>query len=362
MKALLCALTALVAIPRATAEPVPPDSRRWRLSGEEARVTEFHGRPAHYLRYGEARLADAAFETGVIEFDIAFSAAQSFPGLMFRGQDDANYESVCVRPHESGQPDAIQYTPVFHGSNAWQIYYGEGYTAATTFRFDEWMHVRFEVADHSARLFIDGAEPALTIPDLKMERRPGYLALTGGAGAYFAGFRYEPGTPSAVPPPRQAPSPAGLVRSWAVSSALPEAVALAAASTNKLSTLKWTTLPVETNGVANLARVSEWAPDRPMSLARVVVESDAERTVRMSFGFSDRVAVFLNGTPLYLGEDSYQSRDFRFLGTVGLYDSLFLPLRRGPNDVLFVVNESFGGWAVMALFKDMNGLQIRVPE
>jgi hypothetical protein len=143
---------------------------------------------------------------------------------------------------------------------------------------------------------------------------------------------------------------------------LPEAEAFAAASANKLSTLKWTTLSVETNGVANLARVSVFAADRPMSLARVVVESDAERTVRMRFGFSDRVAVFLNGTLLYVGEDSYQSRDFRFLGTVGLYDSLLLPLRRGANDVLLVVNESFGGWAATAVFADMNGLQIRAPQ
>jgi hypothetical protein len=195
-----------------------------------------------------------------------------------------------------------------------------------------------------------------------MERRPGYLALTGGAGAYFAGFRYEPGTPSAVPPPRQPQPPPGLVRTWAVSPALPEAEAFAAAAANKLSTLKWTTLFVETNGVANLARVSVVAADRPMSLARVVVESDAERTVRMRFGFSDRVAVFLNGTLLYVGEDSYESRDFRFLGTVGLYDSLFLPLRRGPNDILLVVSESFGGWAAMAVFADMNGLTIRAPQ
>jgi hypothetical protein len=35
----------------------------------------------------------------VIEFDPAFSAAQSFPGLVFRGNDDANDE----RPDRSSR-------------------------------------------------------------------------------------------------------------------------------------------------------------------------------------------------------------------------------------------------------------------
>ena len=98
-----------------------------------------------------------------------------------------------------------------------------------------------------------------------------------------------------------------------------------------------------------------------MSLAKVVVESQGERTVRMRFGFSDKVAVFLNGSLLYVGEDSYQSRDFAFLGTVGLYDSLFLHLRSGANEVLFIVNEAFGGGAVMAVFDGMEGLNIDAP-
>ncbi len=359
MRPLLYAIAALVAASSASAGPVPADSIRWRLAGEEARLTTFGGRPARYLRYAEARLTDAAFVTGVIEFDVAFGTTQSFPGLAFRGQDDANYERLYFRPHESGQLDAIQYTPVFHGSNAWQIYYGDGYMASRSFRFDSWMHVRLEVADQSARLLIDG-EPALAIPDLKRERRPGYLALIGGAGTYFADFGYEPGTPPAVRPPRQPQLPPGLVRQWGVSPALSEADAFATAADERAA-VNWTPLQVETNGIANLARVANFTADRPMSLTRVTVESEGERTVRMRFGFSDKVAVFLNGTLLYVGEDSYQSRDFRFLGTVGLYDSLFLHLRSGANVVLLVVNESFGGGAAIAVFDDASGLRIKAP-
>jgi hypothetical protein len=42
------------------------------------------------------------------------------------------------------------------------------------------------------------------------------------------------------------------------------------------------------------------------------------------------------------------SRDRSFLGTVGLFDELILPLKRGDNELQFAVSEGFGGWAVVA--------------
>jgi len=45
------------------------------------------------------------------------------------------------------------------------------------------------------------------------------------------------------------------------------------------------------------------------------------------------------------------------LGTIGLFDRVFLPLHRGENEVLFSVTEDFGGWGIMARFDDMNGIE-----
>ena len=89
----------------------------------------------------------------------------------------------------------------------------------------------------------------------------------------------------------------------------------------------------------------------------------------MRFGFSDRVRVYLNGALLYAGDDTQNSRDYRFLGTVGLYDTLQLPLRRGTNDIVFAVSEGAGGnapggggWAVMAAFPEPTGLTFTPPD
>jgi hypothetical protein len=50
---------------------------------------------------------------------------------------------------------------------------------------------------------------------------------------------------------------------------------------------------------------------------------------RLDFGFSDRVRVYLNGNLLFSADDSYRSRDYRFLGSIGWFDSLWLPLAAG---------------------------------
>ena len=58
--------------------------------------------------------------------------------------------------------------------------------------------------------------------------------------------------------------------------------------------------------------------------------------------------MFLNGRPLYEGDDTYRSRDYRFLGSIGWYDALHLPLEEGANELAVVVSEDFGGWGVQA--------------
>ena len=70
----------------------------------------------------------------------------------------------------------------------------------------------------------------------------------------------------------------------------------------------------------------------------------------MQFGFSDDVRIYLNGAPLYEGSDRQNSRDYRFLGHVGFWDTVFLPLKSGTNDVVFVVTDpTNGGTAAAAI-------------
>ena len=56
--------------------------------------------------------------------------------------------------------------------------------------------------------------------------------------------------------------------------------------------------------------------------------------------------------PVYRGDDTYRSRDYRFLGSIGWYDTLYLPLEQGDNELLIAVSEDFGGWGVQARLLD----------
>jgi hypothetical protein len=357
MRSLLIGLVLLGVAP-AVAAPVPVGSARWAFEGAPAQVVAYQGKEALYLVGTNAKLPDANFESGVIEFDMALpSAKQSFPSVIFRGQDDGNYEHFYLRPHQNGNPDSMQYTPVINGMTAWQIY--KQYNAQTKFPVGQWMRVRLEIGEDSARVFVNSNMPTLVVHDLKRERQAGFVMLKGSlGGAYFANINITPGAPAAAPPEPLAELMPGNVRAWSVSSPMAEAEALAAAQANQVKDIAWTRLEVESNGIANLARVAAWSEGAPTALTRVVVHADRARSVAMRFGFSDRVHVYVNGTLLFTGDDSQASRDYRFLGTVGLYDELQLQLRRGDNDVVFAVSEGGGGWAAQAAFPDMDGLTL----
>jgi hypothetical protein len=109
---------------------VPPDSPRWDLE-QNAKVTEYEGRKCLFIDGGAAVLKDFEMRDGTVDVDVATPARRGFFGLDFRiDQEGANYEELYLRQHKSGQPDAMQYTPVLNTGRNWQIYNGPGFTGA----------------------------------------------------------------------------------------------------------------------------------------------------------------------------------------------------------------------------------------
>ena len=90
--------------------------------------------------------------------------------------------------------------------------------------------------------------------------------------------------------------------------------------------------------------------------AHAVVRSERAQATELAVGFSDRATVSLNGRPLYRGDATYRSRDYRFLGSIGYWDTVVLPLEQGENELLVAVSEDFGGWGVQARFADLDGI------
>ena len=350
-----------------SAQVIPFDSSAWNIEAATHQILQYRGQQALYIKGGSAELDAARFKNGEIEFDVAFSAERTFGGVQWRIVDDANGEIFYFRPHQSGNPDANQYTPVDNGLTGWQMYFGPQYSTPTRYRFNEWQHTRIVFKDGLADIYIDSDEPVLTV-EHKREPAAGTIAVysSGLAPMYFSNFQYSAsdnveivGTPAEL----EAGGP-GTVLSWSVSNAFSEDTlnGFTTLPDEFLSGLNWANLESEVTGIANLATVATLGTGQNTVFARVNVQSASSTTEMIKFGYSDRVRIYLNGTLLYTGNNGFVTRDYRYLGTVGLFDSVPLALDEGDNELIFAVSESFGGWAVLGQFSNPDAVTVTAPR
>ena len=329
----------------------------------ESRMENVAGQDAIYLRNGRIDLREVEFATGTIEFDIMTHGERGFGGIRWHVQQGKNsHEEFYIRPHMSGKPDANQYTPVFSGVSGWQLYFGSNYSTPVSYTFGEWMHIKVVVAEEQAEVYIGSDKPVLVIDDLKGDFGTGGLSLYANMSAfYFSNFRYQKqDTPVLTGSPKERQDlPKHLVSRFSVSGAVSETLVAETLSLphNELPD-QWTSLDVEKNGIANLARAANRTREANTVFARISIHSDSVQIKKLHFGYSDRVRVFLDEQAIYAGNNGYQTRDYRYLGTVGLFDQLYLPLKAGKNELYFAVSENFGGWGIMAAFEDMAGIKI----
>ena len=66
--------------------------------------------------------------------------------------------------------------------------------------------------------------------------------------------------------------------------------------------------------------------------------------------------MFFNDKLFYSGNNTYRTRDYRYLGSIGYFDEVYLPLKAGRNEIIMAVSESFGGWGIMAKLENMEGI------
>lgn len=340
---------------------IPWAENRWRIDAQDHAFERHAGRDALRLENGAAWLVGEELDNGTVEFDLFVTAGLGFHGLAFRAEDDANFEHFYVRPFQSGNPDATQYTPVFHGVSGWQIYSDARFAQAIDVPVDRWIHVEVRVRDRRAEVYVEGVP--LAFPALQRRPLAGRLALTSsGAPARFANVLLDRTAPvfEVMELPEVADvAPSGLVTEWAVSEAFPEAQldSLRALDPGWARGLSWDRLGTAVRGIADLAQLRSLS-DGNTTFAAVTLRTTAPRAVRVRFGFSDRVHVYLNGRPVFRAADGWRSRDYRFLGTIGLHDELILPLEAGDNALWFAVSESFGGWGVTARVLDVESVEI----
>ena len=348
------------------AEQYSFDSDAWQVQAEQAAIVDYRGQRALLMQGGSATLKDVQLADGVIEFDIAVSPQRGFAGGLFRIRSPQNFEHFYIRPHQSGNPDANQYNPVFNGLSSWQLYHGEGYGTPVEYKFNEWMHIRIAYSGLRADIYIDSDTPSIQVKELKRSVSSGGVGVDASslAPAHFANFEVSPLPDDYVfaaiedEPVEVAKE---TVTSWLVSDAFDgEALQGVHQLGEQLKAGRnWTPLEAEPGGITNLARIQGLARDKDTAFARLVITSDKKQVKGLSLGYSDAVAVFANDTLLYSGSNRYMSRDYRYLGTIGLFDKIYLPLKAGENEIWFAVTESFGGWGIQARFEDLDGIVVQ---
>jgi hypothetical protein len=353
---------------------IPVDSV-WTLTGDATRIEEYRGAKSIRMRTGRAIRRDVSLQDGTIDFDMAVTPHRSFVYLQFRMQDDDNHEEIYFRPHKSSLPDAIQYAPVWNGESNWQLYHGRGGTAPVALARDEWIHVRIVLSGQRAALFVgDGTTPDMVIR-LGREPAPGYIALrsfvpAGGApdgvsAASFANVVVRAGyVPHEFGPSARDSTPTGLVTRWQISPAFAVEPGAVTRLPDSLlaSRARWSSIPVEPNGVAIIGRHVKRPARQAATIARLVLRASAERLQRIDLGYSDYVTVFVNGRPLFAGDAHYSFDEPRQEGVIGLFQSMaWLPLHRGDNEILLAVADGFGGWGLTARLEPTAGVSVVPP-
>lgn len=359
---------------------IPFSDKRWKIEAQGQLVEYYKGYECLYLKLGRATLPDVQFLNGIIEFDICLTEQVSFSGFFFRQTSPGNYEEFYFRAQQSGNPDAYQYTPVFNGDPAWQLYHDQfdgvndgyihwkargplnGYNSVIEYPFERWAHVKVLVKNDKAELYFDSKFIGV-VNKLLQEQKAGAIGISSNVGAMrFANFSYTSTDDITIKSQENVPAniPANSIMQWQVSNSFKEDVLkdknmLDLSFVNKFS---WKKLSIENGGFANLARLSP-VTDSNTVFAKITIVSDKDQVKKLDIGYSDRIKAFCNGQAIYSGNNSFRTRDYRYLGTIGYFDTIYLPLKKGENTIMLAVSETFGGWGVMGKWENMDGIRVK---
>jgi hypothetical protein len=230
--------------------------------------------------------------------------------------------------------------------------------------------VRLDVSGSTAALYLNGAEEPALVARLARTPAPGFFAVYASFPA--AGGEQPPevdvgdfvvtaqAPASALPAPPELPDPgAGLVRTWELSRTFRWSGDVPTAPPDDLG--GWSSATVDPSGTLLVGR---YRPIVPGGAgwgvgARVIVDASAPGRRRFDLGFSDAATVLVNGEVVYAADQRFSLNFPRRQGLLTpAQASLFLPLRAGRNEVVVIVVDSNGGWAVTGRFPDPQGLTL----
>jgi hypothetical protein len=307
------------------------------VRAEGAAAGEWQEQQALRLENGLVLLPGFQAADASIEVSIS-TEGPAYPGVAFRVADVVNYELAYAVPHVSGQWDALQYDPVFHGSNTWQVYHGPAYQASAEVPIGRWFQLRVDVCGSQATISVDD-QPPLVVERLAHGWRGGYVGLWTYLPAWFRDLRVSTCQDLIVPAGVAPASSGGLVGEWFAEG--------------------YGVVTCEPNGVLNLNRYL------PASLGEVhlvrAFELPTGGEVTLEFGFSDALTLEMDGETIWAGENTFRgfadraARGYAEPGENVLQRTLAAGTHR--LSALLRVTEGFGwGLALQALCEGLRWL------
>jgi hypothetical protein len=255
------------------------------VRGPEAQIVTWGGKQALRL-HGLVVVPDISMREGWVEVEIG-AEGTAYPGIVFHLNDVLNYELAYAQPHTSGAWDALQYDPIFHGVNTWQLNFGAGAQQCTEVPQGSWFTLRVDFLEDSAFVRVGDQEP-LYINRLAHQSVAGLVGLWSYLPAHFRNLRLSDTTsvnPTDFPEDHPLAPPPGTIDEWFLDG--------------------YGTVRCEPGGILNLNRYL------PMTVTEVqlirLFEVIEATELLINCGFSDDLTLKLDDEVIFSGQHTYES-------------------------------------------------------
>jgi len=298
------------------------------IRADRANFVTWEGREALRLENGLALVDGPGLTDARVEVLVG-TEGPAYPGVAFRVADVLNHELAYAVPHVSGQWDTLQYDPVFHGSNTWQLYHGPGYQREAHVPTGRWFRLELDFCGDRAAIAVDG-QPPLTVSQLARSTPTGAIGLWTFRPAYFSDLHVAVYQGEPVPSAEPSCPPPGCVETWFLEG--------------------FGVVACEPSGVLNLNRYLPLSAKEARLLRRF--ETSKAQEVALEFGFSDQLSLELDGSVVYRGENTFRgfedraARGYADLSTGSHRETV--PAGKHTLAAYLEVSEGFGWGMVLA--------------
>ena len=344
---------------------IPLDAEDWNTQ-RDVTFLDFDGRPTialkgSFMEPGLAEIEGVDFTDGMIEFDMWIEYENAiFTGIQFRLDEAAHkWEYVYFRPGANHQYNAFQYYPHYKKEMTWQLY-GQ-HQRAVDLPVGDWFHLRIEVKGRSMACTLnDQSYPFFFTDRLLSGSDRGSIRFVSSSEVYISNVVVTPSTQATLKPfnpTRWDLEPRYLTTWWVSQPIVLEQDELQVGLERFDSDSEWIAIHAEDQGLISFTRYIDQPGPNSAVLAQCKIESESEQKKWLSFGYSDRMDVFLNGELIFSGDNSYRTPTSKMRSRVHqANDGVELNLKKGENLLQTIVYERSGGWGMITQLSDIEGI------